>query len=69
MAYWYAYLGRGVTREDVDWSEILGGRPERPFDAHVSASWYGLFEFSLGSGEKTQPVPRQCSFLRRGRIA
>jgi predicted dehydrogenase len=50
--YWYQYLGREVTKEDVEWSEFLGDTPNQPFNARKLGAWYGYYEFCQG------PVPQ-----------
>jgi predicted dehydrogenase len=52
--YWYNenYLNRNVKKEDVEWTEFLGDRKKRPFDARQYAAWYGYYDFCQG------PVPQ-----------
>ena len=46
--YWLRYGERPLTESDVDWKAFLMNRPDRPFDAHQYAGWYGYRDFSVG---------------------
>jgi predicted dehydrogenase len=50
--YWYQYVNRDVKEADVEWTEFLGDRKKRPFDARQYAAWYGYYDFCQG------PVPQ-----------
>jgi len=47
VPYWVNYKGP-KTEAETDWKAFLYGRKDRPFDAHMHASWMGYHEFSSG---------------------
>ena len=47
VPYWINYKGP-QTEADTDWKAFLYNRKDRPFDAHMHASWMGYHEFSSG---------------------
>jgi len=47
VPYWVRYKGP-KTETETDWKAFLYNRKDRPFDAHMHASWMGYHEFSSG---------------------
>lgn len=47
VPYWIHYQGP-KTAAETDWKAFLYNREDRPFDAHMHASWMGYHEFSSG---------------------
>ena len=47
VPYWVNYKGP-QTEAETDWKAFLYNRKDRPFDAHMHASWMGYHEFSSG---------------------
>jgi predicted dehydrogenase len=48
VPYWNGYQGP-KTEADTDWKAWLYNRKERPFNAHMHASWMGYWEITSGT--------------------
>ena len=46
--YWVNYKGP-QTESETDWAAFLGPRPNRPFNAHLHASWMGYYDITSGA--------------------